>query len=246
MVWSVPSGSSGLSLNEDPWGCGSDSDASQGQHPGSSEMASSARNLGDEAGHGHNLDQGSLQPNPIGAEASAPLEPHAAGDTNAADMSEPRQSPDTCARSRSRSRTPTQATRSDIPRADREQRLCALRRLPQPALLPGTEWWSRPLWHAVEGMAATMPLQPKRAMAVESFCSGMATEAFGFKASRILSASGFLLSSRFLLSPDTLQKCVYVTCVVISYEYCVGRPRCFQSMPFPKGLADEGQFHCCF
>ena len=87
-------------------------------------------------------------------------------------------------RSASRSRSPAKTAKahSSRPRRHDTVQLSSSRRLPKPEFTHGTEWWAAPLWQAVESLAAKMPPAPARAMKVESFCSGMCTEAFGLKA----------------------------------------------------------------
>lgn len=227
MVWSLPSGSSGRSLSQDPWGLGSDSgsDATLAWGQRQDPEVSCPCSLGDDIDHGDRVGHASLQPSPAAAETSGPLPPQAAACE--ADNGEPLECSCTRDRSRSRSRTPTEATRSDIPRADRGQQLSALRRLPKPAFLPGTEWWSGPLWHAVEGLAAKMPAQPTRAMTVESFCAGMATEAFGFKARRVYSNLGVSSLARFQLPALTAGhfRSVWPYCVEPQDRFMLHFPR---------------------
>jgi len=60
--------------------------------------------------------------------------------------------------------------------------LPSLRTMPLPAFLPGTEWWAKHVWNAVSCHAARLPLKPYRAVVIDSFCCGMASEAFAAKA----------------------------------------------------------------
>ena len=51
--------------------------------------------------------------------------------------------------------------------------------VPQPPMAPGTQWWARPLWLALETMRNTLPLKAARPMVCDSLFSGMLTERYG-------------------------------------------------------------------
>jgi hypothetical protein len=52
----------------------------------------------------------------------------------------------------------------------------------KPQFLHGTKWWAELVWTLFQHIEDSMPDSPKRSMVADSFCSGMATECFGYKA----------------------------------------------------------------
>jgi hypothetical protein len=59
---------------------------------------------------------------------------------------------------------------------------------PDPLLdvLPGTAWWARPLYHALEHIKLRRPQFPRRPMSHASLCSGTMCERFGYKAFAVI------------------------------------------------------------
>jgi hypothetical protein len=104
--------------------------------------------------------------------------------STARDRSASPSSPSDGSRSRSRSRS----TAAPSPTRVDSHMLPNFRELKEPRGLPGCHWWSTPLFHATAQLQAKMPAAPARRLRVESFCAGMATEMWVFKAGQISQA----------------------------------------------------------
>jgi hypothetical protein len=92
----------------------------------------------------------------------------------------------------SAARDKTKAPESLPERSEKRRRvdtggLASTKRPQKPAALAGTEWWAEPLFNSIAFYIAKMPgPHPPQHLRVDSFCAGMASEAFGAKAPPLL------------------------------------------------------------
>jgi hypothetical protein len=147
----------------DPWALG-DSDVDDGVGPtaAAATATATAATATARAAAATAMGQGSL--------SRSPLQPQPQSAAAAAVRS--------C--SRSRSRSPLSPTHRFFPQQCRE---AAMQRteMPPPPALPGTEWYTHPLWRSLQHRRAMLPAEPSRPMAHEALCCGTLMEGFGFQ-----------------------------------------------------------------